>query len=375
MPRTARIHLPDGLFHIISRAIDRRFLFDGLAERRRYVELLGAASKHSDARVLAWCIMSNHVHLVVQAGKQPLSRLMKSVHVGYANWKNHRDGRIGPIFSERCKAVLVDADEYLLELVRYVHLNPVRAGLVASPRESSWSSHRTYVGLAPSPAWLHTSALLGLFGDDAKEARQAFDDFVEDGIGGARSPLLCGDEAAEVAQSLAAGFGKGHRPSDGIVGSEAFVEAVMEKLEEHVAMAGIRRRETVARTRPPIERLADLCCEVIGADRDVFDAKPKARASRFARYMLIRVWVSVYRGRQVDVARALRVSPEQVSRWFSRSFDYTDELLKPYEELLNKLDRLEAEVAAERALVERVVPHEDPKVDARVSVNLRIVED
>ena len=91
--------------------------------------------------------------------------------------------------------------------------------------------------------------------------------------------------------------------------------------------------------------------------------------------MLIRAWVSVYRGRQVDVARALRVSPEQVSRWFSRSFDYADKLLEPYEELLNKLDRLEAEVAAERAMVERVAPGEDPKAGAKVSVNLRMVED
>ena len=375
MPRSARIHFPDGLFHIISRAIDRRYLFDGEAERRRYVELLGAGLKYSDARVLAWCIMSNHVHLVIHAGQQPLSRFMKSVHVGYASWKNRRDGRIGPVFAERYKAILVDADEYLLELVRYVHLNPVRAGLTEHPRDSSWSSTRAYLGLERPPVWLDTGTVLGLFNDEPGAARQAFEEFLEDGVEGERSPLLSGDAARDVSRELAPGFGTARRPSDAILGSEAFVESVMEKLGERAAVASLRRREAVARKRPPADRLADLCCEVLGVDREAFDVMPRARGPRFARYLLVRTWVSVYRGRQIDLARALRVNSEQISRWLARSLDHGDELLKPYEALLERLDGLEAKLAAADERVRGIKPRDGNEKRERVSVNLEMLED
>ena len=108
MSRSARLHYPGGVFHIISRCVNREFLLEGAAERARYVSLLEAASLPTDARVLACCVMSNHVPLVVRAGEEPLARLMKRVNTGYALWKNKRNRRLGPLFAGRYKALLVE---------------------------------------------------------------------------------------------------------------------------------------------------------------------------------------------------------------------------------------------------------------------------
>ena len=307
MPRTARLYVPDGVFHLISRAVDHHFLFDGDAERAHYLGLLGATLRRTDARVLAWCVMSNHVHLVVQAGQQPLWRLMKAVHVGYANWKNHRDARIGPLFAGRYKAILVDQEEYLLELVRYVHLNPVRAQVVGRPEDSMWSSHRAYVGLEKAPPWLGTRDVLERFGDETLSARQGFADFVAEGIEGERSPLLSGDGRDALRRVMMPMLGDGRRVSDAIVGSEAFVAETMGRLGKFSGNMRIRPKAERERRRPPADRLIDLICEIVDVDRIMFDQAPKARGPRLVRQVLARIWVGAYRGLRVDLARELRV--------------------------------------------------------------------
>ena len=174
MPRQARIYFPGGIFHVISRCLNREYLLDGATEREYYLGLLERAQRHTDARVLAWCIMSNHVHLIVRAGEDPLGRLMKAVHAGYAVWKNHRARRIGPVLAERYKTVLVEQDAHMLEVVRYIHLNPVRADVVKHPDEDDWSSHRIYAGLSKAPHWLDTGFILSQFADAPIEARRQY---------------------------------------------------------------------------------------------------------------------------------------------------------------------------------------------------------
>ena len=321
--------------------------------------------------------MSNHVHLVVRAGNEPLWRLFKAVHVGYANWKNKRDNRLGPLFADRYKAVLVDADEYLLELIRYVHLNPVRAGVVARPEDSEWSSHRAYVGLQKPPAWLDTSEVLALFEDagDTKAARTALAGFVADGLGGKRSPLLSGDKATDLAKVLAPAYGTARRPSDAIVGSEDFVAEVMGKLGVLSTTARLRTRESAARVRPSADRLVDWVCDVLEVDRLAFDDTPRARGPRYARYLLTRVWVSVYRGRRIDLARALKVNPEQITRWLARSIDNQDLLHNAYQSVIDGLEDLERRAEAERACVESVLPEKTGEKPRRISINLEMPED
>ena len=146
MARFARIHVTGGLFHIISRFQDRKYYLDIEGARERYLELLGNALETHDCRVIAYCLMSSHVHLVVQLGNDPIGQLTKKIHAPFANFVNrHRKG-IGVVMADRPKSVLVHTETYGMELIRYVHNNPVRAGVVDRASESSWSNHRAYLG-------------------------------------------------------------------------------------------------------------------------------------------------------------------------------------------------------------------------------------
>jgi hypothetical protein len=137
--------------------------------------------------------MTNHVHLVIQVGNIPLSRIMQNLSFRYTKWVNWRHSRNGHLFQGRYKAILVDADEYLVQLAGYLHLNPVRAGMVQSPADCPWSSHRAYLGRESIP-WLTTEGVLGYFGGTQANARRLFDEYVKERINeGHRNEFHRGD--------------------------------------------------------------------------------------------------------------------------------------------------------------------------------------
>lgn len=133
----------------------------------------------------AYCLMSNHYHLVVEPPEGNLSKGMRQLNGVYTQSSNRRHGRTGHLFQGRFKAILVDKDSYLLELARYVVLNPVRARVVKAPGDYSWSSYRAMVGEAPIPGWLATDGLLAQFGKRRAEALRRYRRFVQEGIGAA----------------------------------------------------------------------------------------------------------------------------------------------------------------------------------------------
>jgi hypothetical protein len=146
--------------------------------------------------------MTNHIHLALQAGDMPLSRGMQNLSFRYTRWINWRAKRTGHLFQGRYKAVLVDSDSYLLELVRYIHLNPVRVGMVKTPGAYPWCSHQAYLGKEQLP-WLTTDWLLEQFGTTVKVARAGYTAFVSDGLGeehrpefhgGSLDPRVLGDD-------------------------------------------------------------------------------------------------------------------------------------------------------------------------------------
>ena len=149
-------------------------------DRYRFYLLLQEGISRFDYRVHAFCLMKNHVHLAIQIADIPLSKIVQNLSFRYTRWVNKRMGRIGHLFQGRYKAVLVDKDSYLLQLVRYIHLNPLRVGLIKDPAEYLFSSHRIYCGFETLP-WLTTEWILGQFGKNLKQARQKYTEFVLDG--------------------------------------------------------------------------------------------------------------------------------------------------------------------------------------------------
>ena len=175
MARQARIEYPGALYHVISRGIERRDLFRDDEDRRQYLSILERAIARFGCLLYAYCLMSNHVHLALETGDVPLSRIMRSVNSSFSGYFNRRHKRSGYLFQGRYKAFLVDEENYLLALVRYVHLNPVKAGAVRQPSDYVWSSHRSYLGKPPK--WLAADEVLRRFGRTPRIAKVHFEEF------------------------------------------------------------------------------------------------------------------------------------------------------------------------------------------------------
>ncbi len=315
--------------------MNREFLIDSSEDRQKYLQLLGTALGRCDTTLLAWCLMSNHIHLVVRAGDHPLEKLMKPLHTGYAGWKNKQTGRLGPVFSGRFKSPLVDEESYLLELVRYVHNNPVRAELVSSAEQSSWSSYRHYLGIEPAPDWLNIGEILGRFSDDPEAARRAFAEFVAEGIREPRRPELSGDQLEPARREVATDVGDGWRLSQPIVGSEEFAAKVLNDLREREGAQlpkdqGIRRR-------PEIEELIAHTCAVLGLEGWEFEQQPKRLRPRTARMIVTWLWVRVFDGTQAQIARALQTYSGRVSSWYGQAVRHLPDLETLMDEVLRSL--------------------------------------
>lgn len=141
MARKPRIHYPGAFYHVMLRGNDGQVIFFDDSDRCRFYLLIQEGISRFRYRVHAFCCMGNHIHLTIQVSEIPLSRIIQNLSFRYTRWINRKYGRIGHLFQGRYKAILVDADIYLAQLVRYIHLNPVRGRLVMNPEDFSWSGH------------------------------------------------------------------------------------------------------------------------------------------------------------------------------------------------------------------------------------------
>lgn len=196
MSRKQRLHIPGGFYHAILRGNAGEPIFFDDGDRHRFYLLLQEGIERYGHRIHAFCLMTNHVHLVVQIAELPLSKIMQNVSFRYTRWINWRKGRMGHLFQGRHKAFLVDSDEYLLQLIRYIHLNPVRVGMAPKPEEYRWSSHRAYLGKESLP-WLTTDYALGQFGETVGKARQGLAAFIAEGIAEGYRPEFHGQGMAD----------------------------------------------------------------------------------------------------------------------------------------------------------------------------------
>jgi putative transposase len=161
MARPLRIEFPNAIYHVTSRGDRREDIFVDDEDRQTLLRVVAQGMDRFNAQVLAYCLMGNHYHFVLHTHEANLSRLMRHVNGVYTQAFNRRHGTVGHLFQGRFKAILVDRDAYLLEVCRYVELNPVRAGMVAAAADWPWSSYRAHAGLADTPPWLDTIGLHG----------------------------------------------------------------------------------------------------------------------------------------------------------------------------------------------------------------------
>ncbi|MEO8009578.1 MAG: transposase [Betaproteobacteria bacterium] len=159
MARLLRIEFPGAVYHVTSRGDRREDIFVDIQDRLALLEVLAQVLSRFDAQALAYCLMGNHDHFSLHARQANLSSLMRHSNAVYTQTYNRRHDKVGHLFQGRFKAILVDREAYLLEVCRYVDLNPVRARMVRKPGFWAWSSYRAHVGQAAVPAWLDTPGL------------------------------------------------------------------------------------------------------------------------------------------------------------------------------------------------------------------------
>jgi len=185
--RPLRLEFAGALYHVTARGNDRRsiFLDEGGEDRGAFLDVLGATCERFNWLCHAYCLMTNHYHLLVETPDANLSRGMRQLNGVFTQYINRTRGRVGHLFQGRFKAILVEREGYLLELARYVVLNPVRAGMVAAPGEWIWSSYGATVGEAPRPRFLETDWVLRAFAEERAAAVAGYRRFVAEGIGAA----------------------------------------------------------------------------------------------------------------------------------------------------------------------------------------------
>ena len=235
MTRPVRIEFEGALYHVTSRGDRREAIYEDDTDRVQFLAILGEVIETFNWVCHAYCQMTNHYHLVIETPDGNLSKGMRQLNGVYTQRSNRRHGRDGHLFQGRYKAILVDGDAYLLELTRYVVLNPVRAGMVALPGDWRWSSYLDMLGEREPPAWLATDGLLAQFSTRRREAVRRYVEFVARGIA---EESIWRDLSRQI-----------------YLGDDAFVKRMQARCEGLSNTVGVPRAQKRA-PAPPLEELA-----------------------------------------------------------------------------------------------------------------------
>lgn len=287
MARKPRLHVPGGLYHVILRGNAGQDIFFAPEDRSQFYALVSEGVARFGYRVHAFCLMTNHVHLALQAAETPLSRGLQNLAFRYTRYINARRKRVGHLFQGRFQAYLVDQDSYGLALVRYIHLNPVRAGLVKDAAAYPYSSHRAYLGRAEL-GWLTTDWMLGQFAARLSAARARFAQFVDAGKAQGHSEAFYGGQA-----------------DSRVVGEEDFLKKVLKS-----------ERET---SKPlPLDEIVAYVCKSAGLTLVQLEAPDRNRRSAQARTLIAWLAVRSHSCTLAQVAERFARSPSTLSHLVTR---------------------------------------------------------
>jgi REP element-mobilizing transposase RayT len=304
MPRQPRLDIPGLLHHVIARGVDGCKIFREAWDRETFVTRLSALLLETDTDCFAWALLSNHFHLVLRPNREQLATVMRRLQTGHAVAFNRRHGRSGHLFQNRYKSVVCEEETYLLELVRYVHLNPLRAGLVSDLDRLAhypWSGHAVLLGRRELPGQA-VDEVLSRFGRTAGDARKAYQEFVAAGVAQGRRDDLVGGGLRRSLESI--GPTKDRIDYDArVLGGSEFV-------------GRLREQETLRdRLRPPVplDQLPERVGRLYDLSKDDVCRKGRKPSVVRARAMLCYVAVRELGHPTSEVASLLNMTPSGVS--------------------------------------------------------------
>jgi putative transposase len=264
MPRKARLDVPGTLHHVMIRGIEGINIFREEEDRKAFVDRMGDLVKETGTRILAWALMDNHTHLLIISGPAGLPTFMRRLLTGYAHYFNRKYRRSGHLFQNRYKSILCDLDPYLLELVRYIHLNPLRAGMVKDLEELeeyAWCGHGTLTGRQKS-LFQEKDFVLGLFGPKERKAIKVYREFMKAGKDQGQRPELVGGGLVRSMGGWSRVLslrrqGGAESYDDRILGDGDFVQAILEEADQKL----IRQTKAHKKIRSLSRMIKEKCRE------------------------------------------------------------------------------------------------------------------
>jgi len=320
MARSTRAEIAGGLYHVIARGNNRRQIFNAPADYEKFLSLLAVQKSKLPFFLYAYCLMTNHVHLLIERQADTIGRIMHRILTGYSQYYNRRYRRVGHLLQGRHKSILCQSEQYLVELVRYIHLNPVRAKIVERPEEYKYSGHRAYLGLEAAGI-LDVDPVLRHFGAKRKTAREAYREFVAAGMKlGHREEFYFADEGR-------------------ILGSEEFVDATIHRIGQTKRSPRVAPKDSLrAMETFQVEQLIVAVEKVCGVPRKDFCGTGKSAALVLAKEIL------VLTGRQLGASMSLL---SQVTGLSSGSVSRRHDAARLKVRENQELDRLAARVRRE----------------------------
>jgi REP element-mobilizing transposase RayT len=307
MPRSARIDIPGLLQHVIVRGIERRSIFLDDQDREEFLSRFSFLLRETETDCYAWALLDNHFHLLLKSKKSTLAAFMRRLLTGYAVTFNLRHSRSGHLFQNRYKSIVCDKDPYLLELIRYIHLNPIRAGSVENLSDLErfpWSGHRELLGTS-SRNLIQTQFVLSLFDGRLNIARAGYEEFIADGLK-TRSGIKLSQGGKQTSRTLNPTLSEEALFDERVLGGGRFVESLLE-------------RDVLQ--PDPEQAFTSLTRQVASYfGMDPADLKLSGKTPNLVRAKSVICYVAVrHLGiKGVDVGRRLAISPSAVSHAIQR---------------------------------------------------------
>lgn len=301
MPRKPRIEFEGAFYHVIVRGNQRQKIFKDEDDFLKYLEILGRYKGRYQYLLYCYVLMNNHLHLLVEGGKTPLSKILQGINQSYTAYFNRRYKTVGHLFQGRYKAILCDRDKYLLALIKYIHLNPVRAKVAKTPEEYRWSSHPSYALKREAHGLIDTEQILRMFSEDKAKARKLYRAYMDD------EPVVAKEDIYSTVDQR-------------ILGDEKFVEEV--KGRYSVELTQERRIKEYR-----LNEIAGGVEKVCGITLQQIRQKSKSREVSLGR-KLISLVASEYGYKGKEIAEFMQKDPAVITRHLKERRDLAEEIRK-----------------------------------------------
>jgi REP element-mobilizing transposase RayT len=316
MPRGARLDAPGTLHHVIVRGIEKRRIVNDVADRKNFVTRLAELSVDTNTDIYAWALMRNHAHILLRSSETGLSLFMRRLLTGYAIWYNRRHRRWGHLFQNRYKSIVCDEDSYFKQLVRYIHLNPLRAKLVKSLAQLDcyrWSGHGVIMSKIQYE-WQNRDYVLKWFGKEEAEAKRAYRHYVKKGMDEGRRPELVGGGLIRSLGGWSAvkalrRSGDRELSDERILGSGEFVERIIKEAETQ-----IKYQLPVLDDHHKIDEFISRICQDENVSIEELKGGSRRKAVSRVRARLAMGLVKTHGLALAEVARQLGVSTSAISK-------------------------------------------------------------